>query len=109
MLECVDVPDIKRIVDRLNSQSEDLPGFTVVRANTETLILQSSKTGLHFFEVGLTIKFPFIAHSRGWSAEDMENNQAYVQQSEALRASAGDLGRRCLNEAALLLGQSALA
>ena len=29
--------------------------------------------------------FPFIAHSRGWDAEDMENNVRQVKASEALR------------------------
>ena len=26
--------------------------------------------------------FPYVAHSRGWSAEDMENNVHYVQRLE---------------------------
>ncbi len=65
---------------------------------------------MFFGELGFHLPpFPFIAHSRGWSAEDMENNQAFVRQDETLRASAGDLAKRCLNEAARLLGQSALA
>jgi len=65
---------------------------------------------MFFGELGFHLPpFPFIAHSRGWSAEDMENNQAFVRQDDTLRASAGNLARRCLNEAARLLGQSALA
>ena len=35
-----------------------------------------SELGFHFPQ------FPFIAHSRGWSAEDMEKNVAQVQESE---------------------------
>ena len=65
---------------------------------------------MFFGELGFHLPpFPFIAHSRGWSAEDMENNQAFVRQDEGLRASAGDLAKRCLNEAGRLLGSSALA
>lgn len=65
---------------------------------------------MFFGELGFHLPpFPFIAHSRGWSAEDMENNQAFVRQDDTLRASAGDLAKRCLNEAARLLGRSALA
>ena len=65
---------------------------------------------MFFGELGFHLPpFPFIAHSRGWSAEDMENNQAFVRQDETLRASAGDLAMRCLNEAARLLGRSALS
>ena len=42
-----------------------------------------------FAEVGCQFpQFPFIAHSRGWSAEDMENNVRYVQRSKALREGA---------------------
>jgi nitrite reductase/ring-hydroxylating ferredoxin subunit/multimeric flavodoxin WrbA len=65
---------------------------------------------MFFGELGFHLPpFPFVAHSRGWSAEDMENNQAFVRQDETLRTSAGDLAKRCLNEAARLLGPSALA
>jgi multimeric flavodoxin WrbA len=65
---------------------------------------------MFFGELGFHLPpFPFIAHSRGWSAEDMENNQTFVRQDETLRTSAGDLAKRCLNEAARLLGKSALA
>lgn len=39
---------------------------------------------------------PYIAHSRGWSAEDMENNVAFVQMSEALRDSSRQLVDRTL-------------
>ena len=39
-----------------------------------------------FTELGFVFpQFPFIAHSRGWSAEDMERNVEYVRQSAALR------------------------
>jgi hypothetical protein len=65
---------------------------------------------MFFGELGFHLPpFPFIAHSRGWSAEDMENNQSFVRQDETLRTSAGDLAKRCLSEAARLLGPSALA
>ena len=65
---------------------------------------------MFFGELGFHLPpFPFIAHSRGWSAEDMENNRAAVQNDVTLRASAGELAKRCLNESARLLGQSAVA
>jgi multimeric flavodoxin WrbA/nitrite reductase/ring-hydroxylating ferredoxin subunit len=65
---------------------------------------------MFFGELGFHLPpFPFIAHSRGWSAEDMENNQAAVQQDATLRASAADLAMRCLDEARRLLGLSAFA
>ena len=49
-----------------------------------------------FAELGLQFpQFPYIAHSRGWSAEDMENNQRDVQRSAALHAGAAALVDRC--------------
>lgn len=40
--------------------------------------------------------FPFIAHSRGWDAEDMQNNVRQVQMSESLRTAARELVGRAL-------------
>jgi len=49
-----------------------------------------------FAELGLQFpQFPYIAHSRGWSAEDMENNERHVQQSSALHEGAAALVERC--------------
>jgi multimeric flavodoxin WrbA len=41
--------------------------------------------------------FPFIAHSRGWDAEDMERNVAVVRGSEGLREAAAELVGRALD------------
>src|SRR6185503_5083809 len=42
-----------------------------------------------FSELGFYLpQFPFVAHSRGWTAEDMEQNIAEVQHSEELREGA---------------------
>ena len=48
--------------------------------------------------------FPFIAHSRGWSAEDMENNVRYVKKSKDLHDGAEALVERCIDTAKVLLG-----
>jgi multimeric flavodoxin WrbA len=40
--------------------------------------------------------FPFIAHSRGWDAEDMQNNVRQVKASEVLRTAAEQLADRAL-------------
>jgi len=42
-------------------------------------------------------QFPFIAHSRGWDAEDMQQNVRQVKASEALRTAAGQLAERALD------------
>lgn len=63
-----------------------------------------------FAELGFTLpQFPFIAHSRGWTAEDMERNIAEVQQSEELRAGARSLVERTVETATLLLAHKAVA
>jgi len=51
-------------------------------------------------ELGFTFpQFPFIAHSRGWTAEDMERNVRQVQASESLRAGARELVARAIETA----------
>ncbi len=55
-----------------------------------------------FAEIGCQFpQHPFIAHSRGWSAEDMENNIRYVEESSELRDGARGLARRCVEMANL--------
>lgn len=51
-------------------------------------------------EVGCQFpQFPFIAHSRGWSAEDMERNVCEVQNSRELREAAEQLVTRAADMA----------
>ncbi len=57
-----------------------------------------------FAEVGCQFpQFPYIAHSRGWSAEDMEQNNRYVQNSTALREGAQGLVLRAVDMATLMV------
>jgi len=57
-----------------------------------------------FAELGCHFpQYPFIAHSRGWSAEDMEQNVITVQNSEELRAGARGLVDRAVDLAQRLL------
>lgn len=57
-----------------------------------------------FSELGCQFpQFPYIAHSRGWSAEDMENNVARVKASEDLRLGARQLVERGVELAERLL------
>ena len=57
-----------------------------------------------FSELGFTFpKFPYIAHTRGWSAEDMENNVQEVRSSEQLRRGARELVHRQVGLARILL------
>lgn len=57
-----------------------------------------------FAEIGcLFPQFPYIAHTRGWTAEDMERNVAYVQSSESLHQGARELSARTVTMAKVLL------
>jgi multimeric flavodoxin WrbA/nitrite reductase/ring-hydroxylating ferredoxin subunit len=57
-----------------------------------------------FAEVGCHFpQFPYIAHSRGWTAEDMENNIREVMMSDELRDGAHSLVTRAIDMAQLLL------
>jgi hypothetical protein len=58
-----------------------------------------------FAEIGFHFpQFPYIAHSRGWSAEDMENNMVAVRDSKVLHEGAQALAGRCVSMATLMLG-----
>jgi nitrite reductase/ring-hydroxylating ferredoxin subunit/multimeric flavodoxin WrbA len=60
-----------------------------------------------FAEIGCTFpQFPYIAHSRGWSAEDMERNIAFVQRSADLHDAARALVTRAFDTAQFLVTHS---
>ena len=51
-----------------------------------------------FGELGFTAPaFPFVAHSLGWSAENMERNMDYVQESEYLHQQSFELIERAVD------------
>jgi nitrite reductase/ring-hydroxylating ferredoxin subunit len=59
-----------------------------------------------FAELGFIFpQFPYIAHSRGWSHEDMEANVAAVRDSTELAEGAAELSKRLLDLAAHLLAR----
>ena len=62
--------------------------------------IQSVAGGLMTFwsELGYVFpQFPFIAHSRGWDAEDMQNNVRQVKASDALREASAELVQRAVD------------
>ena len=57
-----------------------------------------------FSEIGCTFPpFPYIAHSRGWTAEDMERNVAQVATSQELSEGTKALVERAVHSAEVLL------
>jgi nitrite reductase/ring-hydroxylating ferredoxin subunit/multimeric flavodoxin WrbA len=68
-----------------------------VQAVAGQMLLFFAELGFHFPQ------FPFIAHSRGWTAEDMEKNVAFVQKSQELHQGARELVERAVERAGELL------
>ena len=57
-----------------------------------------------FSELGFAFpQFPFIAHSRGWTAEDMERNVEHVMKSEELHQGARELAARAVELSKMML------
>ncbi len=57
-----------------------------------------------FAEIGCSFPpFPYIAHSRGWTAEDMEQNVIQVAESKDLRAGAQALVERSIETVRMMM------
>jgi nitrite reductase/ring-hydroxylating ferredoxin subunit/multimeric flavodoxin WrbA len=87
-------------------------GFIITGGQDNVQAVAGSLLGF-FAEIGCQFpQFPYIAHSRGWSAEDMENNERYVRESQALHEGAEALIRRCVAMSRVMiesaLGEGAL-
>ncbi len=82
---------------------DKVAGFIITGGQDNVQAVAGQMLGF-FAEVGCVFpQFPYIAHSRGWSAEDMEKNVATVQASEELHDGARELAGRCLDMAERLL------
>jgi hypothetical protein len=84
--------------------SNKVAGFIITGGQDN---VQAVAGGLLTFwaELGFVFsQFPFIAHSRGWDAEDMQNNVRQVRMSEPLREAARALIDRSLDHWRVLDG-----
>lgn len=78
-------------------------GFIIVGGQDNVQGVAGQMLGF-FAELGFHFpQFPYVAHSRGWTAEDMENNMASVRDSKELHAGAGQLALRAVELARRLL------
>lgn len=78
-------------------------GFIVVGGQDNIQAVAGQMLGF-FAELGFIFpQFPYIAHSRGWSHEDMERNVEIVRTSAELADGAGQLAARCLDLADKLI------
>jgi multimeric flavodoxin WrbA len=81
---------------------DKVAGF-IVTGGQDNIQAVAGQMMLFFGELGMQFpQFPFIAHSRGWTAEDMENNVEMVKHSTDLHDGARALLDRCLDLAGRL-------
>ena len=80
-------------------------GFIIVGGQDNVQMVAGQMLGF-FAELGFIFpQFPFVAHSRGWSHEDMEVNVDIVRKSAELAEGAAMLSKRCMELAAYLIGR----
>jgi multimeric flavodoxin WrbA/nitrite reductase/ring-hydroxylating ferredoxin subunit len=104
-----------KMVERLNCAQVDISrnekllirnkvaGFIIVGGQDNIQGVAGQMLGF-FAELGFLFpQFPYIAHSRGWSHEDMENNVRIVRESKSLAQGAAGLAGRCLDFAGKLI------
>ena len=78
-------------------------GFIIVGGQDNIQAVAGQMLGF-FAELGFLFpQFPYVAHSRGWSREDMERNVEIVRNSGELAEGAQMLAKRCLELSADLL------
>lgn len=71
-------------------------GFIIVGGQDNIQSVAGQMLGF-FAELGFIFpQFPYVAHSRGWSHEDMERNVEAVRHSKELAEGAAMLAKRCL-------------
>lgn len=104
-----------KMVERMNCIQNQitLNNKVLIRNKVAAFIITGGQDGIQavagqmmgfFSEIGFLLpQFPFIAHSLGWEAEDMERNVSFVETSEHLRAGARELVLRGTEMAHCLL------
>jgi nitrite reductase/ring-hydroxylating ferredoxin subunit/multimeric flavodoxin WrbA len=104
-----------KMVERMNciQNQETIAGRQLLRNKTVAFLITGGQDNVQavagqmlgfFAEIGCYFPpFPYVAHSRGWSAEDMENNVRTVQTSSALHEGTRALVDRAVDMAELLI------
>ncbi|HSA60307.1 MAG TPA: Rieske 2Fe-2S domain-containing protein [bacterium] len=77
--------------------------FLIIGGQDNVQLVAGQMMGF-FAELGFVFPpFPYIAHSLGWAAENMERNVKYVKKSRMLHEGAKDLVRRAVEMSKVLL------
>ncbi len=107
-----------KMVERMNciQNQETIAGKHLLRNKVAAFIITGGQDNVQgvagqllgfFAEVGCQFpQFPYVAHTRGWSAEDMENNEKFVQHSASLHEGAARLAQRCVEMAQVMIHSS---
>lgn len=92
-----------KMVERMNCMQNQITTHNkvLIRNKVAAFIITGGQDGIQavagqmmgfFSEIGFLLpQFPYVAHSLGWEAENMERNVRFVEGSEHLRAGARDL------------------
>ncbi|MFO0775173.1 MAG: NAD(P)H-dependent oxidoreductase [Nitrospiraceae bacterium] len=109
-----------RMVERLNciQNQETIANKHLLKNKVAAFIIMGGQDNVQavagqlltfFSEVGCQFpQFPFIGHSRGWSAEDMERNNLDIQQSVELKHASQELVTRAVALARVMVDGRAL-
>lgn len=103
-----------KMVERLNSvQNHMLHGDSLINNKVASFIITGGQDNIQavagqmhgfFSELGfVTPAFGYVAHSLGWSAEEMEHNMDYVKRSEKLHTQSFELLERSVDLAKKLV------
>jgi multimeric flavodoxin WrbA/nitrite reductase/ring-hydroxylating ferredoxin subunit len=104
-----------KMVERMNciQNQETIANRHLLRDKTAAFIVTGGQDNVQavagqllgfFAEVGCQFpQFPYVAHSRGWTAEDMQNNVRQVERSSELREGTRALVGRAVDTARLLI------
>lgn len=102
MVERMNCIQNQETIARRTLLKNKVAGFIITGGQDNVQAVAGQMLGF-FAEIGCQYpQYPYIAHSRGWSAEDMENNIRYVQDSKLLHEGAGALAGRCIDLAKVL-------
>lgn len=108
-----------KMVERMNciQNQETIADNTLIRNKVAAFLITGGQDNIQavagqmmtfFTEIGFV--FPphsFVAHSRGWAAEDMEKNVCSVMESDDLKKDVRELVERCIETARPLVQRSA--
>jgi multimeric flavodoxin WrbA len=107
-----------KMVERMNciQNQETVANRHLLRNKVVSLVVTGGQDNVQavvgqvlafFAELGCQFpQFPFIAHTRGWSAEDMENNEQAVRDSKFLHDGAVALLARSADMARVMIGSA---